>query len=202
MIAVIDYGAGNLFSLQNACFHIGMDIKITRSQDDLVAANGIIIPGVGAFPDAMARLTQTGLIPELKRQAAAGKPMLGICLGMQILFEKGLEFEETEGLGLIPGYVDRLNSGGLKLPHIGWNNLEIKDGSGLLAGVPDGGYVYFVHSFAAVCDSRYVSAYATYGSAFPAAVKNKNVMGAQFHPEKSSTHGLNMLKNFKGLVYR
>ena len=202
MIAVVDYGAGNLFSLKNACDHINMDAALTRDADELARANGIIIPGVGAFPDAMEKLSETGLIPEIKRQAALGKPILGICLGMQILFDYGLEFKKTEGLGLIPGYVEKLDPKGLKLPHIGWNSLDIKDSGGLFRGVPNGGYVYFVHSYAAMCDERYVSAFSEYGSRFPAAVKNQNVMGSQFHPEKSSGHGLLMLKNFKELVYK
>lgn len=199
MIAIVDYGAGNLFSVKNACDFLLLETVITSDASVLEAADGIILPGVGAFPDAMKKLAATGLIPTLKAQAEK-KPFLGICLGMQILFDYGTEFERRDGLGLIPGYVDLLPCGDLKLPQIGWNSLTLHQPSPILADTRDGDYVYFVHSFGAVCDERYILASTEYGCTVPAVVGNKNVLGAQFHPEKSGEVGLNMLKNFGKLV--
>lgn len=199
MIAIVDYGAGNLFSVKNACDFLLLETVITSDASVLEAADGIILPGVGAFPDAMKKLAATGLIPTLKAQAEK-KPFLGICLGMQILFDYGTEFERCDGLGLIPGYVDLLPCGDLKLPQIGWNSLTLHQPSPILADTRDGDYVYFVHSFGAVCDERYILASTEYGCTVPAVVGNKNVLGAQFHPEKSGEVGLNMLKNFGKLV--
>lgn len=199
MIAIVDYGAGNLFSVKNACDFLSIETVTTNDTKQLEAADGIILPGVGAFPDAMKKLGATGLIPVIKEQAAK-KPLLGICLGMQMLFEYSTEFEKTDGLGLIPGYVDIINCGELKLPQIGWNELKVDNSCPLLKDTKDGDYVYFVHSFAAVCDERYIAASTEYGCTVPALVANGNVFGAQFHPEKSGRVGLDILKNFKGLV--
>lgn len=199
MIAIVDYGAGNLFSVKNACDFLSLETKITCDTTVLESAEGIILPGVGAFPDAMKKLSGTGLIPTIKAQAEK-KPLLGICLGMQILFDYGTEFEKCDGLGLIPGYVDLLPCKDLKLPQIGWNSLTLHQASPILADTQQGDYVYFVHSFGAVCDAPYILASTEYGCQIPALVGNKNVFGAQFHPEKSGEVGLNMLKNFGKLV--
>ena len=199
MIAIVDYGAGNLFSVKNACDFLSIETVTTNDAKQLETADGIILPGVGAFPDAMKKLDATGLIPVIKEQAAK-KPLLGICLGMQMLFDYSTEFEKTEGLGLIPGYVDIIKCGSLKLPQIGWNELKVDNSCPLLKDTKDGDYVYFVHSFAAVCDERYIAASTEYGCTVPALVANGNVFGAQFHPEKSGRVGLDILKNFKGLV--
>lgn len=199
MIAIVDYGAGNLFSVKNACDFLSLETVTTSETSVLEAADGIILPGVGAFHDAMKKLGATGLIPTLKVQAE-NKPLLGICLGMQLLFDYGTEFERCDGLGLIPGHIERLSCPGLKLPQIGWNALTLRQPSPILADTKDGDYVYFVHSFGAVCDARYILASTEYGCTVPALVGNQNVFGAQFHPEKSGKVGLNILKNFGKLV--
>ena len=199
MTAIIDYGAGNLFSVKNALDFLGIENIITYSADDLCAADRLILPGVGAFPDAMRKLYQSGLIDVIKDQAQT-KPLLGICLGMQMLFDKGYEFGETDGLGLIRGSVRLMHpEGGLAVPHIGWNSLEKNTPCRLLENVAEGEYVYFVHSYAAECDSANVAAYCGYGMKVPALVFSGNVYGAQFHPEKSGTTGLNILKSFAAL---
>lgn len=199
MIAVVDYGAGNLFSVKNACDFLSIETRITRDPALIRAAEGIILPGVGAFPDAMQRLKETGLIPVLQAEAQK-KPLLGICLGMQMLFDYSTEFGRTEGLGLIPGHVDRIPCRGLKLPHIGWNELKICQPSPILEGTRDGDFVYFVHSFAAFCGERYLLASTDYGCTVPALVGSGTVFGAQFHPEKSGGVGLRMLQNFAKVV--
>lgn len=196
MIAIIDYGAGNLFSVQNALNYLGLENKITASADDLRKADRLILPGVGAFPDAMRMLGETGLI-EVIKQEVTRKPLLGICLGMQMLFDKSFEFGETDGLGLIKGTVNLMKpEGSLPVPHIGWNSLEFNEPCPLLGRCGNGEYVYFVHSFAAECDSSNVAAYCDYGMKVPALVFNGNVYGAQFHPEKSGETGLNILRCF------
>ncbi len=199
MIAIVDYGAGNLFSVKNACDFLALETVITGDPAVLQAADKIILPGVGAFPDAMKKLGAAGLVSVLREQAKK-KPLLGICLGMQMLFDYSTEFEKTEGLGLIPGYVDRIFCGEKKLPHIGWNELVIRQASPLLTAARDGDYVYFVHSFAAVCDKRYLLATTEYGCTVPALVGNGNIYGAQFHPEKSGAVGIAMLENFAKVV--
>ena len=199
MIAVADYGAGNLFSVKNACDFLSIETRITRDPALIRAAEGIILPGVGAFPDAMQRLKETGLIPVLQAEAQK-KPLLGICLGMQMLFDYSTEFGRTEGLGLIPGHVDRIPCQDLKLPHIGWNELKICQPSPILEGAKDGDFVYFVHSFAAFCGERYLLASTDYGCTVPALVGSGTVFGAQFHPEKSGGVGLRMLQNFAKVV--
>lgn len=198
MIAIIDYGAGNLFSVKNALDFLGFENKITASADDLRAADRLILPGVGAFPDAMRMLGESGLIGVIKEEVRK-KPLLGICLGMQMLFEKSYEFGETDGLGLINGTVKLMQPEGLAIPHIGWNSLEFNEKCPLLDGGKDGDYVYFVHSFAADCPSANVAAYCDYGMKVPALVQNGNVYGAQFHPEKSGETGLNILRRFRAL---
>ena len=202
MIAILDYGAGNLFSVKNALKYIGESCIITSDVKEIERADALILPGVGAFPDAMKKLHDCGMVSAIK-QAVEKKPLLGICLGMQALFETGMEFSKTQGLGLIPGTVDliRFPQGQTKkLPHIGWNQLEIRQPSELLKGLRDGDCVYFVHSYMAYTDSQYIAAEGEYGAQITAFVQNGNVYGAQFHPEKSGEVGLEILKNFGGLV--
>lgn len=198
MITIIDYGAGNLFSVQNALSFLGIDYKVSAQKEDLINADKLILPGVGAFPDAMKKLTQTGLV-EVIKQEAEKKPLLGICLGMQMLFDKGFEFEETDGLGLIGGTVELMTPQGLVVPHMGWNSLEFNTPCALLEGIDNGAYVYFVHSYAAKCDGKDVSAYSNYGGQVTAMVSRGNVYGCQFHPEKSGETGLKILRNFAQL---
>lgn len=198
MVGIIDYGVGNLLSVCNALEFLGIPHKITADPDELGTFDRLILPGVGAFPYAMNELDRRGLTPAIK-DAAPKVPFLGICLGMQLLFEVGYEFEMREGLGLIPGKIDRIPDSGLRIPHIGWNGLDFKADSPLLDGLTDGDYCYFVHSYMAFADSKYVSASVDYGVAVPALVQNGNIFGTQFHPEKSSRVGLKMLGNFGGL---
>ncbi len=199
MLGIVDYGAGNLFSVQNAFRFLGIETEIICNGKQLYNADGLILPGVGAFPDAMRRLRESGMVPPL-RELAGKKPLLGICLGMQMLFERGFEFEETEGLGLIPGEVRLLDAGGRKLPHIGWNSLERNGPCPLLDEAEQEPYVYFVHSYGAVCEAEYVAAYTDYGGKIPALVQNGLVFGAQFHPEKSGEAGLSILRRFAQLA--
>jgi len=199
MIAIVDYGMGNLHSVKNALSHLGLDAIITADKDELRAADRIILPGVGAFPDAMRALKASVLDTLLVALAKEKKPLLGICLGMQLLFDKSFEFEETEGLGLIEGEVRPLDAKGLKIPHMGWNSLKLHQKSDpLVSALADGDHVYFVHSFAAVTDSANIVASSEYGSMVPALVKNPTlpVWGAQFHPEKSHEKGLSILRAF------
>lgn len=193
MTAIIDYGAGNLFSVKNALDYLGIENIITNKPEDLRSADRLILPGVGAFPDAMRMLNESGLVGVIKQEAKK-KPLLGICLGMQMLFEKGFEFGETEGLGLIKGSVKLMTPNNLAVPHMGWNELELNNPCKLLE--KGGEYVYFVHSYAADCPNENVSAYCDYGMKVPALVFSGNVFGAQFHPEKSGEAGLAMLKRF------
>lgn len=200
MIHIIDYGAGNLFSVRNALEYLHIENKITADPADLAQADGIILPGVGAFRDAMTMLNDSGFTEAIKNQVAAGKPLLGICLGMQMLFEKGYEFGETDGLGLIPGCVQLIDGGGLKIPHMGWNDLTVLHPCALSADVHNGDYVYFVHSYRAETSDDYISCYTMYNEKIPALVFRDHVYGAQFHPEKSGQVGMAILKNFAKLV--
>ena len=201
MIAVIDYGVGNLFSLCRSLEAIGQQPVVTGDPALLRQADRLFLPGVGAFQDAIAKLRQTGLDQVIKEEAAKGKPILGICLGMQLLFEESLEFGRWEGLGLIPGKVVPMEGvipADYKIPHIGWNALHFpqKDRHPLLGTVQEGDCVYFVHSvYATDCDEA-VIATAEYGAELTAAVARDNVMGCQFHPEKSGDVGLNILRTF------
>ena len=198
MIVIIDYGAGNLFSVRNALNYLGFDNKISREKADLEQADGLILPGVGAFPDAMEMLRSCGLVDTVRREALK-KPFLGICLGMQMLFDESFEFRQAEGLGLIPGKVDLIRCA-YKIPLMGWNHLRIHKDSALLKGVPEGSSVYFVHSYMAYTDPENISADCEYGADIPALVERGSVYGAQFHPEKSGEVGLTILKNFGGLT--
>ena len=170
MIAIIDYGAGNIFSVKNALDYLKMENKLTADKQDIINANALILPGVGAFPSAMQMLENSGLIDIIKEQALK-KPFLGICLGMQLLFEKGYEFEECEGLGLIKGSVEKMIEPQLVIPHMGWNKLEIQHENPLLSGLDKESYVYFVHSYKAVCSDENISAYSTYGGKVPSGKK-------------------------------
>ncbi len=196
MIAIIDYGAGNIFSVKNALDYLGAESILTNDKAELESADALILPGVGAFPSAMKKLKESGLVETIKKQAKI-KPFLGICLGMQLLFEKSFEFEECAGLSLINGYVDKMIEPELVIPHMGWNKLECNRDCKLLEGLGDNEYVYFVHSYKAFCDDENLFAYCEYGSKVPALVGDgKYVFGSQFHPEKSGKTGLKILENF------
>lgn len=237
MIAIIDYDAGNLKSVEKALIHLNEPCIVTRDKEALLAADKLILPGVGAFGEAMAKLTDYGLVSVIREAAAAGKPFLGICLGMQLMFSESEESPNVAGLGLLPGRIVRLKADGgltaaddkknavshdfsddkksaislesvdvpefcgkLKIPHVGWNSLRLRQGSRLFKGLCDGTYVYFVHSYyleaERECD---VAATAFYGVHIHAAVEHENLFGCQFHPEKSGEAGLAILKNFAQL---
>ncbi len=200
MIAIIDYGAGNIFSVRNALNYLGIENQLTDAVSVIEKADKIILPGVGAFPSAMKMLENKNLVSVLKEQAQK-KPFLGICLGMQMLLSKSYEFEECDGLDLISGTVDRIPAQDLIIPHMGWNKLEIQNDCELLKNLPEEAYVYFVHSYMATCqDEKNLSAWVEYGGRVPALVTdNKYVFGAQFHPEKSGEVGLQILRNFANL---
>lgn len=189
MIAIVDYGAGNLFSVQNALAYLNITCCTTDDPAVLEICDGVILPGVGAFPEAMHRLHASGLVSIICEQAQK-KPLLGICLGMQMLFERSYEFEETQGLGLIPGQVRLINSGGLKIPHMGWNDLTVLHPCALTEHSKNGEYVYFVHSYCVHTPDENVSCYTEYGERIPALVHRGFVYGAQFHPEKAERWGL------------
>lgn len=200
MIAIIDYGAGNIFSVKNALDFLGLESRLVKDKESVKAADAVILPGVGAFPAAMEMLNKSGLVSTIKEEAEK-KPFLGICLGMQLIFEKGYEFEETDGLGLIGGSVIKMEEPDLIIPHMGWNKLEKLNDCPLLENVGDNEYVYFVHSYKADCADNDIAAYSEYGGRVPALVYNgKYVFGAQFHPEKSGETGLKILRNFGGLI--
>ena len=208
MIAVIDYGVGNLFSLLSSLKYVGLDTKLTNDIEEIKNANGIILPGVGAFRDAVGNLEKYGLKETLINEAKNGKPFLGICLGMQMLFEKSYEYGEYEGLGLINGTVEEIKkyipeNSDLKIPHMGWNSLAINDGfkdDKILKNVDNNEYVYYVHSYFAKTDMKNIVTYSEYGTKIPGIVKNENVYGMQFHPEKSGDTGLKLLKNWGELI--
>ena len=203
MIAIINYGVGNLFSLESSFNAIGKNVKVTSDPEDLKKAERIILPGVGAFEDAAKKLKSSGIVETLLEEVKRGKPLLGICLGMQMLFTKSYEFGEHEGLNLIPGtvrYIGEVIPKGLKIPQIGWNSLQVGVRSEEVGGQSiiknNGEYVYFVHSYAAFCDKKYITATTNYGADLTASVQNKNIYGVQFHPEKSGNVGLNILREF------
>ena len=199
MIAIIDYGVGNLFSLESSFNAIGQTVKITSSPDDLQKSERIVLPGVGAFGDAAEKLFSSGLAEPLINEARKGKNILGICLGMQLLFTKSYEFGEFDGLNLIPGSVKAISQvipENLKIPQMGWNSLNFTNKSEIFSRSHDGDFVYFVHSYAAFCPEEFITATTNYGADLTAAVQNKNVYGVQFHPEKSGKIGLEILKAF------
>lgn len=199
MIAIADYGVGNLFSLKSSFAAIGAKATVTSDRAEIEKADRIILPGVGAFGDASKKLFESGLGDVLINEAQKGKPIMGICLGMQLLFDKSYEYGEYKGLGLIHGNIKPISDvipNNLKIPHIGWNSLSFKKESPINKYINDGDFVYFVHSFyAADCD-EYTVATAEYGAPLTATVQNKNVFGCQFHPEKSGETGLNILRAF------
>lgn len=199
MIAIIDYGVGNLFSLRSSFSLIGAEAEVTNDSEKISSAEKIILPGVGAFSDAAEKLRSSGMAELVKKLAGEGKPLLGICLGMQLLLDKSYEYGEYEGLGLISGNVRPIADvipAGLKIPQIGWNALEFRKNSPLFRNIKNGDYVYFVHSYyAADCDDD-VSAVTEYGAPLTASVEKGNVFGCQFHPEKSGDVGLNILRAF------
>ncbi len=199
MVGIIDYGVGNLFSLRSSLDHLGISSVISSDPEVLHSCDRIILPGVGAFGDAARKLRQTGLDAFVCREAAAGKPLLGICLGMQLLFEKSYEYGEHTGLGLLPGEVIPMQgtiAQGLRIPHIGWNGLHIQRPCPILKYTREGDHVYFVHSFYVPGSSETAAAAAEYGASISATVCRDNVYGCQFHPEKSGQVGLNILKAF------
>ena len=208
MIAVIDYGVGNLFSLLSSLNCVGLDTKLTNNIEEIKNSKGIILPGVGAFRDAIGNLEKYGLKDILIDEAKNGKPFLGICLGMQMLFEKSYEYGEYEGLGLINGTVEEIKkyipeNSDLKIPHMGWNSLILNDSfkdDKILKDVDGNEYVYYVHSYFAKTDTKNIVTYSEYGTKIPGIVKNENVYGMQFHPEKSGDTGLKLLKNWGELI--
>lgn len=198
MIGIIDYGAGNLFSLKNALDFLQLKNIITSSAEEIKGADQLILPGVGAFPDAMRMLERSGLTETIVEEADR-KPLLGICLGMQMLFDYGYEFEKVRGLALIPGEVSHIAAPGLKIPHMGWSEVKTENECKLSKGIRDGDRFYYVHSYKAVTEKQYVSIYSEYGEYIPGLVFRGNVYGTQFHPEKSGEIGLKILRNFGGL---
>lgn len=199
MIRIIDYGVGNLFSLRSSLRAIGIDADYTGNPAEIRKADKLILPGVGAFRDAREALRSTGLDRVVQEEAGKGKPLMGICLGMQMLFDRSYEYGEYEGLGLIPGEIVPMEGRipkDLPIPHIGWNELMLKQPSPLMKNTANGDYVYFVHSYYAETSAEYVIATTDYGVEMTAAVQKDNVYGCQFHPEKSSEVGLSILKAF------
>lgn len=200
MIAIIDYGAGNLFSLASSLKHIGKEAVITGDPDEIKKADRMILPGVGAFGDAASELRKRGLDTVIKEEALSGKPLMGICLGMQLLFEKSLEYGEHEGLGLVKGTVRPLEGylpEGCKIPQIGWNSLTFHgEKHPVFRDVDEGSFVYFVHSYYGDADPDQLAATCEYGKTVTAAVASGSVIGCQFHPEKSGETGLSILKAF------
>lgn len=200
MIAIIDYGVGNLFSLQSSLREIGAEFCVTGDEKEIRSAEKLLLPGVGAFGDAMCRLRETGLDRVIQEEARNGKPMMGICLGMQLLFEKSYEFGEQMGFGLLKGEIRPIRSAAgeqVKIPHIGWNQLQFtKQDSRLFRYIEDGTFVYFVHSYYAADCRESVIANTDYGAEITAAVEQGNICGCQFHPEKSGTTGLKILRAF------
>lgn len=205
MIVIIDYGMGNLKSVRNALNYLGIENKISANPEEIKSADALILPGVGAFPDAMETIEKLGLDKVIKEEIEKGKYLLGICLGMQMLFEKGYEGIERNGLGLLKGSIVKMKDDkerNIKIPHIGWNNLKYSKQDEIFKDIDEGKYVYYVHSyFAQEYNNDDLVAYSEYGeNKIPGVVRCKNVIGAQFHPEKSGTIGLNILKNFGELI--
>lgn len=201
MIAIIDYDAGNLKSVEKALKSLGQETIVSRDSSVIKAADKVILPGVGSFGDAMNNLDHFNLVDTIKDIAEGGKPFLGICLGLQLLFERSDETPGAEGLSILPGEILRIPpSDGLKIPHMGWNSINIKDNARLFNGVPDNSYVYFVHSYyLKASDEDIVAATTEYSTHIHASVEKNNIFACQFHPEKSSDIGLRILNNFANL---
>lgn len=202
MIAIIDYGAGNLQSVRKALEHIGCDCFVTRDRDEILRADGAVLPGVGSFGDTVDSLEQFGIKDSAVEYIRSGKPFLGICLGLQLLFPQSEESPGAKGLGIFDGSITRIPNGdGLKIPHMGWNSLNIRKHDGLFRGIEGEPYVYFVHSYYLnAADKGIVAAQTEYGVTIDAAVEHGNVFATQFHPEKSGDVGLQILRNFAGIV--
>ena len=198
MIAIVDYGMGNRRSVEKALEHVGAEPRLTRDHDVIASADGIVLPGVGAFPEAMRRRRASGTDELIRERAAAGLPILGLCLGMQLLFDTSDEHEGATGLGLLPGHVTALRAP--RIPHIGWNLVTFERESPLIEGLGEAAAFYHVHSLAPEPEHGHdVLGRGEYGERFVSIVERGNVMGAQFHPEKSSTDGLALLRNFAGV---
>ena len=198
MVAIVDYGAGNIKSVENAVRYLGHEAVLTRDPAVILSADHVILPGVGAFGDAMTRLSRYGLDEVLRKAAASGTPFLGICLGLQLLFESSEESPGAEGLGILKGHILRIPDGeGRKVPQIGWNDLTYPNPGRLFAGLPEGSYVYFVHSYyLRAADPSIVTACTQYGVRIDASVESGNVFACQFHPEKIEAAGMKILQNF------
>jgi len=200
LIAIIDYGMGNLKSVQKALTFLNIDSFISDKKEDIEKSSGIIVPGVGAFPDAMESLRENGLYELIKKEAKIGKPILGICLGMQLFFEESCEITDTKGFGFFKGKILEIKKD-VKVPHMGWNNLKFQSDCPLLEGVKEDSFVYFVHSyFAKIEEDGILKAYTEYGIDIPAIVCKNNIFGIQFHPEKSGEVGMQILRNFNKLI--
>ncbi|MBE0429619.1 MAG: imidazole glycerol phosphate synthase subunit HisH [Thermoleophilia bacterium] len=196
MIAIIDYGMGNLRSVEKALEKVGAEVRVTRDPDEIRQAGKLVLPGVGAFGDAMENLRKRNLTDVIREEVQSGKPFLGICLGLDLIFEESDEHGLHQGFGFLPGRVELLDTG-FKIPHIGWNQARFEKQSRLLDGVPDGSYFYFVHSYAVVPRQETdILCTTDYGGTFVSAVERDNIAAVQFHPEKSSSLGLTILKNF------
>lgn len=198
MIAIIDYDAGNIRSVEKALQFLGQEVKITRDREEILGADKVVLPGVGSFGDAMGKLHQYGLVEVIRQVAEKKTPFLGICLGLQLLFERSDESPGVEGLGILKGEILRIPEGeGRKIPHMGWNSLELRNQGRLFAGISGEPYVYFVHSYYLKArDEQIVKATTEYGVTIHASVERDNIFACQFHPEKSSDTGLKILKNF------
>ncbi|MDD6794884.1 MAG: imidazole glycerol phosphate synthase subunit HisH [Clostridiaceae bacterium] len=202
MVIIIDYGMGNLKSVYNALNEINCECAISSDISEIRKADALILPGVGAFKDCMENLKKANLIEVIKEEARKNKPLLGICLGMQVLFEKGYEVEETEGLGLLKGSIVQMEDKSVKIPHIGWNRLEVNNKDNILPQFNKEVFAYYVHSYYAKgYDEENLIAYSNYGKMkIPGIVRKNNIIGIQFHPEKSGENGLEILKRFKELI--
>jgi glutamine amidotransferase len=200
VIAILDYGMGNLRSVEKAFEHVGAEVEITHDAERVRAAEGLVLPGVGAFPKAMEAIRARGLDELIDERRAAGIPILGICLGMQLLFERSVELGGADGLGLLPGEVRQLDAPGLKIPQIGWNAVEWQREAPIIEDLPNPAAFYHVHSFAPVASNGVVLGTADYGARFVSAVAGDGVWGVQFHPEKSGPDGLALLRNFTKLA--
>ena len=202
MISIIDYGAGNLQSVLKAFHYIGCDVQVTTNKEELECSDAAVLPGVGAFEDSMNCLNRSGLVQPVMDFIESGKPFLGICLGLQLLFEESEESPGVSGLGILKGKIHRIPDGsGLKVPHIGWNSLELRKEGGIFSGIEEQPYVYFVHSYYLRAESpEIVSSTTQYGVQIDASIQRGNLFATQFHPEKSGRTGLKMLQNFVSLI--
>ena len=197
-VSVIDYDAGNIRSVEKALAYLGQEVEVTRDRDRILSADRVILPGVGAFGDAMGKIRSYGLEPVIKEVVRQGTPFLGICLGLQLLFEESDETPGVAGLGLLEGRIRRIPDGeGLKIPHMGWNSLDVREGASLFRGIEGHPYVYFVHSYYLAAEHEEdVAASTFYSTKIHASVEHGNIFACQFHPEKSSEAGLTILENF------